>query len=60
MKKKKRKNLFSGAAPYIILVVALLTVWIFAGSGSKQTELSTGELIQALKKGEVTEITITP
>ena len=60
MKKKKRNNLFSGAAPYIILVVALLTVWIFAGSGSKQTELSTGELIQALKKGEVTEITITP
>ena len=60
MKKKKRNNLFSGAAPYIILVVALLTIWIFAGAGNKPNELSTGELIQALKKGEVTEITITP
>jgi hypothetical protein len=40
--KKKRNNLFSGAAPYIILVVALLSIWIFAGSGSKPNELSTG------------------
>ncbi len=60
MKKKRRNNILSGAAPYIILVAAFLVVFIFMGSGNKPNKLSTGELIQELKAGNVTEITITP
>ena len=60
MKKKKRNNILSGAFPYILLVVAVLGILLFAGNGNKPEKLTTGELIQELKEGNVTEITITP
>ncbi len=61
MKKKRRNNnILSGAFPYIILVVAILGILLFMGSGNEPHKLSTGELIQELKKGNVTEITIKP
>ena len=60
MKKKNKNNFLAGAAPYIILVVAFLAIFLFMNRGSKPNELSTGELIQELKEGNVTEITITP
>ena len=58
--KKKRNNLFSGIKPYIILVVALAIVLLLVSGGQQPKELTTGELIQAIQKGEVTEIIITP
>ena len=60
MKKKKRNNLLSAMTPYIVLVAVFLTIFLFMGSGTKPKELTTGELIQEIKEGNVTEITITP
>ena len=60
MKKKKRSNLLSAMAPYIVLVAVFLTIFVFMSSGSEPKELTTGELIQEIKQGNVTEITITP
>ena len=60
MKKKKRSNLLSAMAPYIVLVAVFLTIFVFMSGGSEPKELTTGELIQEIKQGNVTEITITP
>ena len=60
MKKKKRSNLLSAMAPYIVLVAVFLIIFVFMSGGSEPKELTTGELIQEIKQGNVTEITITP
>ena len=60
MKKKKRSNLLSAMAPYIVLVAVFLIIFVFMSGGSEPKESTTGELIQEIKEGNVTEITITP
>ena len=60
MKKKRRSNLLSAMLPYIALGIAFLAMFLFMNGGKGPNELTTGELIQAIKKENVTEIVITP
>ena len=60
MKKKRRSNLLSAMLPYIALGIAFLAMFLFMSGGKGPNELTTGELIQAIKKENVTEIIITP
>ncbi len=58
---KKRNNTYAAMAPWAILAIALVLALFFVnGNSTKVNELKTGELIQAIKEEEVTEITITP
>ena len=58
---KKRNNSYATMAPWAILAIALvMALFLVNGNSTKVNELKTGELIQAIKKEEVTEITITP
>ncbi len=58
---KKKNNTYAAMAPWAILAIALVIALFFVnGNSTKVNELKTGELIQAIKKEEVTEITITP
>ena len=58
---KKRNNTYAAMAPWAILAIALVMALFFVnGNSTKINELKTGELIQAIKNEEVTEITITP
>ena len=58
---KKKNSAYTAMFPYIILVIVLVTTLFLAnGTGTKINELTTGELIEAIQKDEVTEITITP
>ena len=58
---KKRNNTYTAMAPWAILAIVLVIALFFVnGNSTKVNELKTGELIQAIKKEEVTEITITP
>ena len=59
-KKKRRSNLLSAMLPYIALGIAFLAMFLFMSGGKGPNELTTGELIQAIKKENVTEIVITP
>lgn len=59
MKKKKSAQMMM--LPYaIIILIAVLALVSFSFSGTKTNELKTGELIQAIRDKEVSEITITP
>ena len=58
---KRKSNAYTAMAPYVILAVALVVTLFFVNNGSVEVhELKTGELIQEIKEGNVTEITITP
>ena len=60
MKKRRKSNILAAVSPYIILVAALFAIFVFMSGGTEPEKLSTGQLIQNLKEGKVTEITITP
>ena len=58
---KKRNSTYTVVGSWVILAAVLIVaLFFFNGTGTKVNELKTGELIQAIKKEEVTEITITP
>ena len=58
---KKKNSAFTAMLPYIVLVIILVgTLFLANNKGTKINELTTGELIEAIKSEEVTEITITP
>lgn len=58
---KKNKNTFMQSLPYIILVcVVICVLFLYGGAQTKIYELKTGELIDYINAGEVTEMTITP
>lgn len=58
---KKRNNTYTALAPWGLLAVALVVLFLALNGNSVEVhELKTGELIQAIKKEQVTEITITP
>ena len=60
-KEIKRNNTFRNFFPYLILLVIIgATLFILNMGNNTVHELKTGELIQALKNEEVTEIVITP
>ena len=58
---KKKNSAFTAMLPYIVLVIILVgTLFLANNKGTKINELTTGDLIEAIKNEEVTEITITP
>jgi len=59
--KRRNNNKFMALLPYLIVFIVLIMALLFMNNGKvKINELKTGELIQAIKNEEVTEITITP
>ena len=58
---KKKNNTFMAMIPYIIVLAVILIALFFTYDNKSEIhELKTGELIQEIKKEEVSEITITP
>ncbi len=58
---KKKNNAYMASLPYLILGIILVVSLIVVNMGrTKVNELTTGELIQEIQSGNVTEITITP
>ena len=58
---RKNKNTFMQMLPYIILVgVIICVLFLYGGTQTKIYELNTGELLNYLNSGEVSEMTITP
>jgi len=56
-----QNNKAKNTLPYLILIgVVVFVLLILQFQGNKVNELTTGELLQALKENNVTEITITP
>ena len=56
-----QSNKAKNTLPYLILIgVVVFVLLILQFQGNKVNELTTGELLQALKENNVTEITITP
>ena len=61
IKNVKKNNTLKNFLPYIILFIVIgVTLFILNTGGNRVHELKTGELIEALKNEEVTEIVITP
>ena len=61
IKDVKKNNTMRNFFPYLVLfVIIIATFFILNLGGRKVNELTTGELLTALEKGEVTEITIMP
>ena len=61
MKNAKKSSIIKNIAPYLVLGVILgIIMVILQFQGAVVNELSTGNLMTALKNKEVTEITITP
>ncbi len=61
IKNMKKNNSLRNFLPYIILFIVIgVTLFILNTGGNRVHELKTGELIEALKSEEVTEIVITP
>ena len=59
--KPKQNDNFKNFLPYLVLAgVVLIVLFALNMQGSTINELTTGELINALKNDEVTEITVTP
>ena len=58
---KRSRNAYKAMLPYlIVLIVIVAALFWLQGGDAKVNKLSTGELIQEIKKEKVTEITITP
>ena len=58
---RKNKNTFMQMLPYMILVgVIICVLFLYGGTQTKIYELNTGELLNYLNSGEVSEMTITP
>ncbi len=61
IKEVRKNNTVRNLFPYLILVVIIAVTFLILGmGGNKVNELTTGELLKALKDEKVTEITITP
>ena len=61
IKDVKKNNTVRNFFPYLVLfIIIIATFFILNLGGRKVNELTTGELLTALEKGEVTEITIMP
>ncbi|MGN1378810.1 MAG: ATP-dependent zinc metalloprotease FtsH [Bacilli bacterium] len=61
MKNAKKSSIIKNMAPYLVLGMILgIIMIILQFQGAVVNELSTGNLMTALKNNEVTEITITP
>ena len=59
--KSKQSDNFKNFLPYLVLTgVVLVVIFALNMQGSTINELTTGELISALKDDTVTEITVTP
>ena len=58
---KKKNNALTSMAPYIIIGI-LIIICLFAlnGEEKKINDITTGELITAIKKEKIEEIVITP
>jgi len=57
----KKSNAVRNFFPYLILLIIIGSVFFILNMGTKKVnDLTTGELIQALKESKVTEITIMP
>ena len=61
MNSKNNANFIKNMFPYLILLAVVITTFIVLDlKGNKVNELSTGELLTAVKNEEITEITIMP
>ncbi len=61
IKEVKRNNAFRNFLPYLILLIIIgVTFFILNLGTNKVNDLTTGELLEALAKNEVTEIVIMP
>ncbi len=61
IKDVRKNNTVRNFFPYLVLfIIIIATLFILNLGGKKVNELTTGELITALQKNEVTEITIMP
>ena len=61
IKDVKKNNAVRSFFPYLVLLVIIIaTLFILNMGGKKVNDLTTGELLTALEKNEVTEITIMP
>ena len=61
IKEVKRNNAFRNFLPYLILLIIIgVTFFILYLGTNKVNDLTTGELLEALAKNEVTEIVIMP
>ncbi len=61
IKEVRKNNTVRNLFPYLILVVIIgVTFLILSMGGTKVNELTTGELLKALREEKVTEITVTP
>ena len=58
---KKSNNMFKITLPYVLLLLVVCGVIFFYNmAGTQVHELTTGELLTAIDKEEITELTITP
>ena len=58
---KKNNNTMKNSFPYLILLIVIVgTITFFNYNKYEVNKLTTGELLQEIDKGTITEITITP
>ena len=58
---KKKNNAFMGMVPYIIIgLLIVVSLFVLNGDKVEVKEISTGELITAIKEEKIEEIVITP
>ena len=58
---KKKNNALTSMAPYIIIgLLIVFCLFVLGGEDTKVNEISTGELITAIKEEKIEEIVITP
>ena len=56
---KKKNSAYQVMAPWIILAVVLIVCFFFmGGDGAKLNKIETGELFEAMEKGDLEEITV--
>ena len=58
---KKKNNALTSMAPYIIIgILIVVCLFVLNGEDKKINDITTGELITAIKQEKVEEIVITP
>ena len=58
---KKKNNALTSMAPYIIIgLLIIVSLFVLNGDDSKVNDITTGELITAIKSEKIEEIVITP